>query len=421
MDLQECIMELISVPSSIESFLAGTAMAAVPLRIRMEVKDYLQDKAEKILATPGKAIPVSIEVRERIRAHAGPPALVREALAEDPPPPTAEAPGSWLAAGRSKNPRPAPKDGSRIRKGIESWGMERLGDLPYHAVIVYERAAGRVKDWRDKNGLADDAQPPIQLLRALVHTDHIPTALAAPGDHFWLPALGRWASTAEVLDMFQVPRDSPLRQALLSAAVPDEEAVSHLGRAVQVGSAMRALKEAALALPTARPVRYASACSGVDTVAAGMNAVFPQGWEYVFASEENAEAAGVLTKAWSGQGLTPAWVFGDAKSSEATVDAPTVDLWVITPPCPDYSRRNHARSAKGVRQASSALDRMLEYARNRRPSAIVVENVDEPEARAAITAALLSVTGYTWVTFASDARDYTSMARSRRFWVGKAV
>ena len=221
--------------------------------------------------------------------------------------------------------------------------------------------------------------------------------------------------------MFQVPHDSPLAAALLTHTVPDEEAVSHLGRAVHVGCAKRALLEAAPLLPTSRHVRYASACSGIDTVAAGMSAIFPQGWEYVFASEHNALASKVLVRAWSSHGLRPEWVFEDAASREATADAPAVDLWVITPPCPDYSRRNRHRSPAGVLRATSELDQMLEYARLRRPTTIVVENVDEPEARAAITAALLSVQGYTWVTFGSDASEYGSMVRERRFWVGSSA
>ena len=417
MDLQECIMELLKSPAAVDAFLRGTAMARVPERTRGDVRDYIRDKAEKAEAKPENAMQVSVEVRERIRAHAGPPALVKEALEEDPPPKAAIA-GSWLTAGQSMNPREKPQKGSRIEKGMRSWRIERLGRLPDHAVLVYERAHGRVKAWREKHGEPDDAPPPVELLRELFHSDHVPTALAASGDHFWLPALDRWASAAEVLAMFQVPRESTLSVALLRTSVTDITAITLLGRAVQVGSARRALALAAHALPTDRPVRYASACSGVDTVAAGMAGIFPQGFEYVFASEEDVTASEVLGTAWACRGLTRGKIFADATSEEATLRAPKVDLWVITPPCPDYSRRNHKRSPEGVRDASSVLDRMLGYARCHRPTAIVVENVDEPEARAAITAALLSIGGYEWVTFGSDARAYGPMARSRRFWVG---
>ena len=274
MNLQECIEELVDSSSSREAFVKGSAMSSVPTRIRAEVMAYLEDKAAKAKDQPGSKGRVAIEVRERVRTHAGPPALVRTALPEEQTPSPAP-PGSWLAAGRSKNPRDKPEQVNRMRKGLATWDIGRLGHLPFHAVIVYERAAGRVKEWRDKTGAGADTAPPIELLRALVHTDHVPTALASPSDHFWLPALDRWASTAEVLHMFQVPHDSPLAAALLTHTVPDEEAVSHLGRAVHVGCAKRALLEAAPLLPTSRHVRYASACSGIDTVAAGMSEIFP--------------------------------------------------------------------------------------------------------------------------------------------------
>ena len=98
---------------------------------------------------------------------------------------------------------------------------------------------------------------------------------------------------------------------------------------------------------------------------------------------------------------------------------PPVDIWVLTPPCNSYSRRNHFRSDEDHVRAESDLDAMLTYARVHSPKAIVVENVDEPEARTGITAALLSVSGYSWVTFRSCASDYGPMARDRRFWVGR--
>ena len=109
-------------------------MSAVPERIRLEVKVFLEDKAEK--ATAGLVKSVSVEVRERIRTHAGPPALVKEALPEDPAP-VPLPPGSWLAAGKSRRPRAKPEPGSRMRKGLDGWGIERLGPLPYHTARVH--------------------------------------------------------------------------------------------------------------------------------------------------------------------------------------------------------------------------------------------------------------------------------------------
>ena len=45
----------------------------------------------------------------------------------------------------------------------------------------------------------------------------------------------------------------------------------------------------------------------------------------------------------------------------------------------------------------------------------------EPESRSSIAAAVLSIAGYEWETFPSDAAEYGPMARKRRFWVGLRV
>ena len=71
--------------------------------------------------------------------------------------------------------------------------------------------------------------------------------------------------------------------------------------------------------------------------------------------------------------------------------------------------------------AASEIDRMLHYPRVHEPRAIVVENVDEPEARSVLSAALLSLPGYVWQTFGSEASRLGEMARGRRFWVGIRV
>ena len=62
---------------------------------------------------------------------------------------------------------------------------------------------------------------------------------------------------------------------------------------------------------------------------------------------------------------------------------------------------------------------MMAYPQAHRPLAIVVENVDEPEARTAITAALLSIPSYDWSTLVATARETGVMTRKRRFWIGQ--
>ena len=189
-----------------------------------------------------------------------------------------------------------------------------------------------------------------------------------------------------------------------------------LGRAVQVESAMRAIRLVLPALLTWRAIRYASACSGVDLIAAALERLAPGRWYYAFATEKKADVAAALVEAWPDLGAQD--VLDDARAAEATVEAPEVDLWMFTPPCESYSRRNHVRSVEGVLSAATDLELMLAYPRERRPRAIVVENVDEPDLRAAISAALLGIRDYEWQTFVSAASEYGSMERVRRFWTG---
>ena len=143
-------------------------------------------------------------------------------------------------------------------------------------------------------------------------------------------------------------------------------------------------------------------------------------WRYEFASELNSDIADILATGHAAHGLTRDAVHEEATSLAATVHAPPVDLWIATPPCESFSRRNHTTSDEDQLESASEFDCMLNYVRLHRPAAVVIENVDEPASRSAVTAVLLSVPGYTWQSFHSDAQAYGPMARARRIWVGRA-
>ena len=305
-------------------------------------------------------------------------------------------------------------------QGIQSWGLARISDIPEHAVICYERAAGRIDEWRAKSGSGQRAVPPLCLVKALIHTDTIPTAVGSEADHYWLIALHRWASATELARLFGVPADHPMARALRSSAIPitARQAVRCFGKAVHCGSAGRAIELALRGHDSDSTVMYASACSGIDTVAVALNTLVPGGWRYVFASECDAAAAKLLVASHSHVGLAAENVHTDARSLAATVHAPRVDLWCITPPCEAFSRRNHARSTVDAIAAVRDINAMLLYPRIHRPAAIVVENVDEPETRSLIRQSLLGLEGYEWHTFVSEASEYGPMSRARRFWVG---
>ena len=136
------------------------------------------------------------------------------------------------------------------------------------------------------------------------------------------------------------------------------------------------------------------------------------------ASELDADVRRALIDIHAPSGLTENSVLSDATDRTAVESAAPADVWSVTPPCESFSRRNHSRSEEDMVDAARDLDKMLHFPRTHRPGAIVVENVNEPEARSVIDAALLSLPGYEWVTFESDAQALGEMARERRFWVG---
>ena len=424
LSLVSCIAEVLEDKRTLRLFMAGTAVSAAAKSVREAAHEYLRDKSDKLAAVPDHDQPrkyaILVEVRERLRAHTGPPRRMADAPDEPPAPPRIAHDG-WLDEAAPPMPRPLPPPDSRLRKRMRLWNAEgphRAGAIPPHAVVVFERAEGRVRRWRNDTGAHEDAPPPVALLRALFHTDHVPTALTGDNDHFWLPALDRWASVTETLRLFGAPPDHPITRAMVAPSVPAASAITMLGRSVSVPSAERALLLALFAMPRDRPTRYASACSGVDMVAVALDSLCAISWEYVFASETRGDVADVLHAAHAPRGLTREAIYADALSPEATTLAPPCDIWVATPPCESYSRRNQSRSVDGQVAAASDFDLMLMYPRTHRPLAILVENVDEPESRSSIAAAVLSIEGYDWETFPSDAAEYGPMARKRRFWVG---
>jgi len=94
------------------------------------------------------------------------------------------------------------------------------------------------------------------------------------------------------------------------------------------------------------------------------------------------------------------------------------EIWTFGPPCEPFSRRNHARSEEKTLEAAHKLSLMLWYPRMWRPLIILVENVEEKEAIAVISAALLTLPGYAWTSITTNARDFSDMFRSRHLWIG---
>ena len=186
-----CIAKVLEDGPSTRLFLAGTAVAAAAKPLREAVRDYIADKAQKLAEAPdsSRRYAICVEVRERVRAHAGPPRLMKDAPPEAPAPPRLAVDG-WLDQAPPPRPRPPAHPDSRLQKRMELWNPSRTfcdDTLPEHTVVVFERAEGRVRKWRADNNKHVDAPPPVALLHALFHTDHVPTALTGSNDHYLLP------------------------------------------------------------------------------------------------------------------------------------------------------------------------------------------------------------------------------------------
>ena len=300
----------------------------------------------------------------------------------------------------------------RAVSGIDGWPLEWLEGT---GVVCYERAAGRVS--RERGG-----KPEAAFVQGLVKTGTLPTAVANSSDHYALvtrEGASRYMSANEVARAFGVPEDSRLMRALTTpGTITPTQAVRCLGRSVHVGVA-RAIVRTLMARGTlTRGLSYGSAYSGVDTFAAALEAELGGAWTYAFASEPDRVPRAALLAAWGEMGLRREACHDDA-AGEAAIREKGVDLWVCTPSCEAYSKRNHVRSHDRQRGELREVWACLGYARERRPKVIVLENVAETGSVGPITGLLARLPGYDVETGTLDPRWTAGepIARERRFWV----
>lgn len=302
--------------------------------------------------------------------------------------------------------------GGRAQDGIATWPLDWLTAA---GAVCYERAAGRLS-------AEFGGEPSEAAVRTLIRTDVLPTAVASAADHYLLVSPGgevRYLTVVEVARSCGISETSPLMAALNAPEVMSEvQAVSCLGRGVHVGVArliVRMLIGRGLITPGAT---YGSAYSGVDGVAAALEAELGETWSYRFASDRLAHVRAALLHAWSGRGLTPSRCHGAAHHGAATAEE-AVDLWSLTPSCEPFSRRNRGRSREAQCACLAEVWASLSYARAAAPRVILVENVVEPEVSAPLTGLLQRLEGYVVESAVLDPRVALGepVARERRFWV----
>ena len=328
--------------------------------------------------------------------------------------------------------QPASRASDLQERRLAAWGL-----VGASGVIVPERAAARVRHEREAKCLPVDAT----FARALLYVHSLPTLTGNPADGYFDVGGCRWWTTHEVAASCGVPPQSGLWRALRpSSVLSPQQQIAALGRSVHVIAAASALGPllSHIAGAGVRELRYGSAFSGVDSVAAAVecfhtirvgddaarSAAATMTWTYRFAAESDAAQAGLreaLIEAWGSAGLSREHVYGDARRLVED-GAPPVDLFVVTPECVAFSRRNHARTVEAQAAALVAVHDAFQYVHRRRPLAVLVENVDEHEATGAITAVVGSVRGYRWerVVICPTMLGWP-VSRRRSFWRGYRV
>jgi hypothetical protein len=288
----------------------------------------------------------------------------------------------------------------RILQGIALWDLSWMEGA---GVVCYERAASRVQHERPHSGGA----PGADFLKGVVSMEVLPTATANGGHHYVLvsaTAEPRFLTVEEVSRAFGVPAASPVMAPLLGRLLPEErkedemtaiQAVGALGEGVHVGLCKRLVAMLADRGVIGPGMRYGSAFSGIDLVAAAVEEVFGANWTHCFASELDKKKRAALRSAWSQRGLGPDWVFWDARQAAAT-GAPAVDLWAMTASCKEFSQLRHHPTTAGQWSSLDDVNRSLDYVRTARPRAVLIENVTGATIVRPLAAMVGGITGYAW-------------------------
>ena len=157
-----------------------------------------------------------------------------------------------------QRPTPAEDTNQGPLNYARAWGLSRVReDILASGVIVFGRAADRVRKWRSDSGAAADAPPPIALLTSLVHTDTLPTALTSRADHYWLTGQRRYMSVPELTRAMGLRATSNLTRALCAIRCPTNAGI-HCGNGIHAGVADLVLDWIHARVPLPTTLTYAS-------------------------------------------------------------------------------------------------------------------------------------------------------------------
>jgi len=340
----------------------------------------------------------------------------------------------WVRPKATADPRTEEaRESARAR--LEEWGAWRIMEKGREAVVCMGRAERQVKKEARKNGKRAPAQ---RLMRRVIQTGMLPTAVGAGGDIYYLIKQQRHMVPSEMCDAFGVAKDSKLRKALVATRgngrgkATERQAMMCMGAAIHVPSLKMVLAdgmERAGVTSGKGSVNLYDVCSGVGTVAEAMEQLVGDRLRYVAAAENGKAQRQILKAAWAHRGLTEARMYKEAYGEEAeTGPTERVDVYVMTPECGRWSRcQNNIEMEKAMKETDKVAQ-LMKYAREARPAVVVLESVADLLGSERVRACgerleeimRTHLPDYEWRAQVVDAHAHGDepMKRERAFWVG---
>jgi hypothetical protein len=221
-----------------------------------------------------------------------------------------------------------------------------------------------------------------EALEHFLWRQRLPTLGTSRSNHIILARLDghgqvetRKALSGELISAMGVPANHSVRNGL--CAVSENQAVSLVGQAVEVGSAKAAceygLKRAHLTDATA-DITYGAAACGLDLIAVAMQQLRPN-MRYLFAAEALEIPQLAHKRAWTGQAIKR---FTLAHDHAQISLMPHTQVWAWTGRCNPYtrlSRRSPQAKAEAKQRAAEEMNAAFDYVRIHRPDVVVGENV----------------------------------------------
>ena len=280
------------------------------------------------------------------------------------------------------------KASSRAKKLCGKWGLK----WDERVVMAPQRAEKAVETWRagsrEKAAIErGEVSVPARVKRTLAHTTKqvMPTLLANPDEHPYLPTLGREVTAGEHAKLMGIvggQGGDETRQELMDMGREEggeEKSRTWQGEAVHVDAAALVV-EAGMRLAgmakVKRPLKFGDIGSGVGTMALAVGRAAGETVDYRWAVEENQEKQDFLQRVW-GDGVKIEGRLQDASRKGAA--ARKLDVASVTLDCGAWTKNTRTQSVRPGMQLGSIEDSVaaMRLAAASKPTLIVYENSAE--------------------------------------------